>query len=71
VSPIDCLKVLREKMKEYMDNGVRLGWLIDRKNCRVEIWCQARGTETLQSPKNLSGEDVLPGFTLNLQMIWE
>ena len=69
-SPTDRLKDLREKMKEYMDNGVRLGWLIDRKNCRVEIWRQTRETETLQSPESLSGEDVLPGFTLDLQVVW-
>ena len=70
MSPTDRLKVLREKMKEYMDNGVRLGWLIDRKNRRVEIWRQTRETERLQSPQSLSGEDVLPGFTLDLQMVW-
>ncbi len=70
MSPTDRLKVLREKMKEYMDNGVRLGWLIDRKNRRVEIWRQTRETERLQSPQSLSGEDVLPGFTLDLQVVW-
>lgn len=69
-SPSDRLKTLRDKMQEYMDNGVRLGWLIDRKNRRVEIWRQARETGMLQSPKSLSGENVLPGFTLDLQVVW-
>jgi len=66
----DTLKTVQEKMKEYMDNGVRLGWLIDCENRRVEIWRQGDGTEILQSPELLSGEDVLPGFVLDMQMIW-
>ncbi|MDM8551188.1 Uma2 family endonuclease [Desulfobacterales bacterium HSG2] len=70
MSPTDNLKTVQEKMKEYMDNGVRLGWLIDCKNHRVEIRRQGRETEMLQSPQSLSGEDVLPGFTLDLQMVW-
>jgi Uma2 family endonuclease len=64
------LKPLQEKMQEYLDNGTRLGWLINRQNQTVEIYRQGQDVEVLQSPTTLSGEDVLPGFVLNLQAIW-
>jgi Uma2 family endonuclease len=68
-SKTDSLKALQTKMQEYMDNGARLGWLIDRKNQRVEIYRQGRDVEIVQSPATLSGEDVLPGFVLDLKDI--
>jgi Uma2 family endonuclease len=69
-SPSDSLKPLQEKMQEYMDNGCRLGWLINRQNRQVEIYRQGQEKQTLENPPTLSGEDVLPGFVLNLQLIW-
>ncbi|HEY9867061.1 MAG TPA: Uma2 family endonuclease, partial [Candidatus Obscuribacterales bacterium] len=66
----DTLKTLREKMQEYLENGIQLGWLIDPQNQRVEIYRFGKEVEILQSPVNLSGEDVLPGFVLDLQEIW-
>ncbi len=57
-------------MEEYKSNGVRLGWLINRKNRQVEIYRIGREVEVLDNPNSLNGEDVLPGFVLNLQMIW-
>jgi Uma2 family endonuclease len=68
-SPTDSLKTTQEKMQEYIDNGARLGWLIDQKNQRVEIYRQGQDVEILQSPASLSGEDVLPGFVLDLKGI--
>ncbi|HEY9821343.1 MAG TPA: Uma2 family endonuclease, partial [Candidatus Sericytochromatia bacterium] len=62
-------KTTQEKMQEYIDNGARLGWLIDQKNQRVEIYRQGQDVEILQSPASLSGEDVLPGFVLDLKGI--
>lgn len=69
-SPSDPLKPLQEKMQEYIDNGTRLGWLINRKNRQVEIYRQGREKEILENPTTLSGEYVLPGFVLNLSLIW-
>jgi Uma2 family endonuclease len=57
-------------MKEYMENQVRLGWLIDRKNRKVEIYRLNREVEVLDNPATLSGEDVLPGFVLDLAEVW-
>ncbi|MHC5723615.1 MAG: Uma2 family endonuclease [Nostoc sp.] len=70
LSPSDSLKVAQEKMREYIDNGVRLGWLINRKSRQVEIYRQGKEVEVLESPVTLSGEDVLQGFILNLEAIW-
>jgi Uma2 family endonuclease len=69
-SDTDRLPKLREKMEEYRAAGVRLGWLIDPQNQRVEIYRLDQETEILQSPTQLSGEDILPGFTLDLTTIW-
>ncbi len=68
-SPSDSLEKVREKMREYMDNGARLGWLINPKNQQVEIYRSARDVEILPSPAILLGEDVLPGFVLDLKPI--
>ncbi|EGK89121.1 Uma2 family endonuclease [Microcoleus vaginatus PCC 9802] len=70
LSPTDSLKKTQEKMQEYMENGCRLGWLINRKKREVEIYRPGQDVEVLQSPLTLSGENVLPGFVLNLQKIW-
>ena len=70
MSPSDSLKDTQDKMKEYRDNGAVLGWLINRKSRQVEIYRQDREVEVLESPATVSGEDVLPGFILNLESIW-
>ena len=70
LSPSDSLTATQEKMREYLANGTRLGWSIDRASRRVEIYRQGREVEVLESPVSLSGEDVLPGFVLNLEFIW-
>ncbi len=70
-SASDELKPLQDKMKEYRDNGVRLGWLIDPQNQQVEIYRLGQEAEMLQSPAILSGEDVLPGFVLELRGIFD
>jgi Uma2 family endonuclease len=69
-SASDSLSKLQEKMQEYRANGVRLGWLIDPQHRQVEIYRLNKETEILQSPTQLSGEDVLHGFVLDLANIW-
>jgi len=68
-SPSDSLVGLQQKMREYVDNGVRLGWLIDPQNQRVEISRQGGEIEILTNPTQLSGENILSGFVLDLQGI--
>jgi Uma2 family endonuclease len=64
----DRLKPLQEKMLEYINNGLRLGWLINPQDKQVEIYRQHQPVEVVPLPAILSGEDVLPGF--ELQVLW-
>lgn len=65
----DSLKRLRAKMQEYIDNGARLGWLINLETGQAEIYRPNQDVEILDNPSTLSDENVLPGFTLNLNSI--
>lgn len=69
-SKTDTLEKLQAKMREYIENAAGLGWLIDRKNQRVEIYRPGRNVEVIDHPVSLSGEDVLPGFVLDLTEVW-
>lgn len=69
-SRTDSMESLRKKMQEYMDNGLRLGWLIDTKNRKIEVYRINQSLEVLENPTTLSGEDILPEFILNLQGVW-
>jgi Uma2 family endonuclease len=69
-SSSDRLAPLQTKMREYIDNGALLGWLIDPQQRRVEIYRPELPIEVLDNPSQLSGEAVLPGFVLNLRRLW-
>ncbi len=69
-SKSDNMEPLRKKMQEYIDNGLLLGWLIDTKNKKVEIYRPNQPIEVVDNPTSLSGEDVLPGFVLDLQVVF-
>jgi Uma2 family endonuclease len=71
LSPNDSLPKTQHKMPEYINNGCRLGWLINRKKQEVEIYRPQQDVEIIKSPQTLLGENVLPGFVLNLQKIWQ
>ena len=66
----DSLSTLKEKMQEYIDNGTQLAWLIDRKQRQVFIYRPNCAVEELDNPQTLTGEDILPGFVLELSEIW-
>ncbi|MFN6561012.1 MAG: Uma2 family endonuclease [Nostoc sp. ChiSLP01] len=65
-SATDNLETLRQKMQEYLDAAVKLAWLINPQQQQVEIYCQGQNVELRNLPTELSGEDVLPGFSLSL-----
>ncbi|MEC4814439.1 MAG: Uma2 family endonuclease [Scytonema sp. PMC 1069.18] len=65
-SRTDKLKPLQEKMQEYLACGLRLGWLINPQNCQVEIYRLGQPVEVVTMPVELSGEEVLPGFKLEI-----
>ncbi len=67
-SRTDPLNLLQDKMQEYLNSGLKLGWLINPQTQQVEIYRPTQQVETVPLPTLLSGENVLPGFTLNLPM---
>lgn len=69
-SPSDALGSLQGKMREYLANGARLGWLLNRQDKAVEIYRPGQAVEVLENPVKLSGEKVLVGFELELGLIW-
>ncbi len=69
-SASDTLTSLQEKMQEYIENGARLGLLIDRKNRAVHIYHLGQSPEILENPEAVSCEPELPGFTLQMAKIW-
>ncbi|HAZ44179.1 MAG TPA: hypothetical protein DCZ55_06775 [Cyanobacteria bacterium UBA11371] len=67
-SASDDLEMLRDKMREYMDAGVQLAWLINPQQQQVEIYRPGQDVEVRNLPTELSGENVLPEFSLNLSL---
>lgn len=66
----ESLETLQNKMQEYIENGASLGWLIDAGERKVYVYRPNKEVETLENPAEISGEPLLPGFTLNLKEIW-
>ena len=69
-SHTDRLAELQNKMLEYMKNGASLGWLIDPFEFRVYVYTPDHEVVVLESPETVSGDPLLPGFTLNLMDVW-
>lgn len=69
----DRLRDIQAKMEEYLDNGARLGWLIDPLDPRHRVYIYRPGApvEVLEAPETLSGDPELPGFVLEMRRIWE
>ncbi|HMD98053.1 MAG TPA: Uma2 family endonuclease [Terriglobia bacterium] len=70
-SPTDRLADLKRKLEEYIDNGARLGWLIDPPGRQVFIYRPARTVEVLDHPETVSGDPELAGFVLDLKGVLE
>jgi Uma2 family endonuclease len=66
LSPTDELTELQAKMAEYMNCGVKLGWLINPDEKQVEIYRNGQDKEVLNNPRSLSGEDILPNLIVDL-----
>ncbi len=69
-SPSDRLADLQAKMREYLDNGARLGWLLDPGPRNLYAYRPDAPVERLENPDTVSGDPVLPGFVLDLRQIW-
>jgi Uma2 family endonuclease len=69
-SSSDRIESLQGKMREYIDNGALLGWLLDPQQRQAEIYRPGLEVEVLENPTKLSGEEMLPGFVLDLRRVW-
>jgi Uma2 family endonuclease len=70
-SPSDPLAPIEAKMREYIENGARLGWLIDSEECTVHVYQPNDRVEISDKRDSVSGDPILPGFVLDLKPIWE
>ena len=70
LSPTDRLPILQGKMDMWLEQGVRLAWLLDPHDNIAWIYRPAQEPEQLDRPQTLSGENILPGLTVNLAQIW-
>jgi Uma2 family endonuclease len=66
----DALAGLQDKMREYVDNGALLGWLIDSQERKVHVYRPSAAPDCLEHPETIAGNPVLPGFVLDLRRIW-
>jgi Uma2 family endonuclease len=69
-SPTDSLAALQAKMQEYLENGARLGWLIDPESKLVHVYRPDRDVERVEGAAELSGDTELPDFVFDLRAIW-
>jgi Uma2 family endonuclease len=69
-SESDSIAILKLKMEEYIDNGLRLGWLIDPQNHCVAIYRPSQDPQWLDHPQIMTGETILPGFTFTVSKLW-
>lgn len=67
----DPLATVEANMREYMENGARLGWLLDPDHRRVHVYRPERSPRVLENPDKISGDPLLTGFILDLRRIWE
>jgi Uma2 family endonuclease len=70
-SESDRLADLSAKMKEYVECGICLGWLIDPLLKQVHIYRPGQATEILDAPEHVAADSTLPGFVLDLRKIWD
>ncbi|VEP15808.1 conserved hypothetical protein [Hyella patelloides LEGE 07179] len=71
MSPSDSIDEAQNKMKEYMNCGVRLGWLINPDDKQVDIYRQGKQKEVLNNSLTLSGESIMPGLVVDLSEIFD
>jgi Uma2 family endonuclease len=69
-SPSDALSRVEKKMREWIENGVQLGWLLDADNRTAYIYRPGGASETVVQPERLAGEGPVAGFVLELERIW-
>ena len=70
LSPSDTIQTMRNKARIYSTNGTSVVWIILPAERSVEIHQTQQPAETRGFGDSLSGEDVLPGFALELRRLF-
>jgi Uma2 family endonuclease len=70
-SPSDLRATVHDKLREYIANGAQLGWLIDPVQRQVDVYQANGNVGSLAHPESIAGDPILPGFVLDLALIWE
>ncbi len=70
-SRTDQLSTLQTKIAEYIDNGAQLGWLLDPVERQVHIYQPGKAPIILDQPTTITGDPLLPGFVLDLSLVWD
>lgn len=70
-SPSDALSKIEAKMREYIENGAKLGWLLDPVERKAHVYKADGSVEVIENPESLSGDPELPGFVLVMKSVWE
>jgi Uma2 family endonuclease len=71
MSPTDALSLTQAKMAEYIENGSRLGWLIDPDARQIHVYRPRQTVVIMENLLEISADPELPGFVLDLREIWE
>ena len=70
-SSTDRLPYVQDKMEEYLATGTRFGWLLDPLEKKLHVYAPGADVQVLDEPDAVSGDPVLPGFTLDLRPFWQ
>ncbi len=70
-SETDRLPTLQKKMREFIEQGAQLGWLINPTTKTVEVYHSNGSIERLVNVAKVEGEGPVPGFVLNLKYVWD
>ncbi len=71
VSPSNRMADLRRKAREYLFNDVRMVWIVDPDDQTVTVYRQPDEGRILSGDAVLTGEDVLPGFSVRATELFE
>lgn len=71
LSPSNTQHEMQEKVREYINRGVRMVWVVDPEAHTVTVYRQAGEGRLLWDDATLTGEDVLPDFQCRVAEFFE
>ena len=70
LSPFDRPRLTRAKMREWIENGAQLGWMIDCASRTVTVFRAGQEPEEIRNAESIAGEGPVAGFVLDLEALW-